>query len=122
VLKIAALDAHEPELWRLAEGVPVIVSRRTPANAEPGVLQLFCPKGYPQEPGDFCRALVDGRWDGVSYHGTDEQMVMALALQAPSIVEVHLHLETEPSELEAGVSLTEYQLQEVVEWTRKIGL
>jgi N-acetylneuraminate synthase len=81
---------------------------------------IYCPPGYPQtiHPRPLCDALDD--WaDGLSFHGTD-WWIPAFAFQHKfcDIVEVHVQLDDEPSELEENVSLKMSDLAKLVEASR----
>lgn len=111
--KIAALDIGSDfpfELMLYMAGmdqkVPRIASSRG-MHLPWADLTLFCPPGYPQDWGAV--ALPDGL-DGVSYHGTEWRIPAALAADYASVVEVHVQLNDQPSELESNVSLTISQL------------
>jgi len=133
--KIARLDNHHADLITAckATGKPVIVSACADSNphyysrgSEKSV-GLYCPPGYPQETFALSHdrfTSTDESWDdpyhGFSYHGTSiEPCVMAATLGA-KLLEVHVQLDDEPSELEANVSLTCTQLAELVTRTRDV--
>ena len=125
--KIAALDAGDEGLsrWVAVAGKPVIRSVRPGAQDVEDLavrgrddFLMLCPTGYPQE-----RACLN--WmnrltyrtvgcDGYSYHGTSSETPALAALCGAELVEAHFHLDTEPSELEANVCLTESQFAGMV--------
>lgn len=121
--KIAALDALNPRMIDIKHairtiGKPIIESRRP---GQPGLmpdadLTLYCPEGYPQTEFELFR-LRSGLL-GFSYHGTDGGVPFVAAVAGATMVEVHLQLAEEPSELESNVSLTEIQLAELIEGVR----
>jgi sialic acid synthase SpsE len=122
--KVARLDNRQAGLRRRIQrtGKPVIVSRDgsevVPWKAD---LVLLCPPGYPQERFGF-RSVFEMDWQdpvpwafhGFSYHGTDPFVPLVAVAAGAKVVEVHLQLEREPSELESHVSLNERQLRELV--------
>jgi len=111
--KIAALDVNTQfaaDVAYLAGRVyrPVIASSRG-ERIDWADLTLYCPEGYPQDELDLApHNLI---LDGLSYHGTDPDIAAFGLRQA--MLEVHVQLDDEPSELEAGVSLTVSQLREL---------
>lgn len=115
--KISALDCErwdfvEKVYWTASRGdASVIVSVRDASQAEKhrslgADLILYCPPGYPQADIDWT-AL--GWSDGLSYHGTNPGKVsapcMVLSGWRASMVECHVELDAEPSELETEVCL-----------------
>jgi sialic acid synthase SpsE len=112
IYKLASLD-HRAR-WLLervrATGARFVIRsvplKRRPAKLLPNEYVLYCPPGYPQVEVDFTR-MRRGKFDGLSYRGTSP-IPPALAFHLGArIVEAHIHLEAEPSELEANISLTE---------------
>lgn len=127
--KIAALDRLSAELRAavLATGKPIITS--TPNgklySAREGDLWLHCPPGYPQIApffrwDAFENDEPDYAVDGFSYHGTDPLPCVVAATLGATMIEFHLHLADEPSELEANVSLTEIQAAQMINDVRRI--
>jgi sialic acid synthase SpsE len=106
--KIAALDVTRAMPSMLVGcDAPVIASS---LNERIGWadLTLFCPPGYPQNP---TTAAYGGRYstghhDGLSYHGTTIRPCLVAMEDGVRLVEVHVQLDDEPSDLEAHVSLT----------------
>lgn len=121
--KLAALDYDRADLFGLvlATGKPVIRSGRTP-RAEPcDALMVWCPAGYPQ--GEAGLSALGMGYRGFSYHGTDPDVPAAAALLYAEYIECHFHLEAEPSELEADVSLNEGQFRRFTNrarWNRSL--
>lgn len=121
--KIAALDALNPKMADIKDmiraiGKPIIESRR-PGQAgtdPPADLTLYCPEGYPQT--DFELFRLRSGLMGFSYHGTDPGVPFTAAVAGAMMVEVHLQLADEPSELESNVSLNESQLADLIEGVR----
>ena len=118
--KLASLDM-EYEAWRRTvhmTGRPVIQSRPSMPDAIDHLsasLTLWCPKGYPQKstPSEMTEAM---KWaDGFSYHGTDVKTPIYAWTMGAQLIEVHVQLNDEPSELEASVSLNMDQLAELCE-------
>ena len=66
--------------------------------------RLYCPKGYPQEPHSINLAAVHR--NGFSFHGTSVAIPMAAIDYGATLIECHVQLDDEPSELEEHVSLT----------------
>ena len=119
--KIAALDNQNDALRTavLATGKPVVVSRRK-AQWQPGDgLVLYCPEGYPQKQVSLTECAG---CDGFSYHGIDP-LVPVYAVTAGDgvhVIECHIQLDEEPSELEANISLTATQFGTMVREIRKL--
>lgn len=120
--KIARLDNAHLWLANACEdmGKPVIVS----SDEKPmGDISLFCPQGYPQahlELDDDTFGPEFYQFEGFSYHGTDPLAPVAAATLGAQLVEFHFHLEAEPSELEASVSLNERQTAWMVSAIRRM--
>ena len=114
VYKLASLDRSQDIFRRnvMMTGKPVIQS--SPVHMElKGVTQLWCPPGYPQ---DVHEVDLEGwmpYFDGFSYHGTDPDVPLYAKECGAKIIEVHVQLDDEPSELEQNVSLTISQLREL---------
>ena len=124
VYKLASLDL-EYEGWRRqvhTTGKPVIQSRPKPLDDDDNLradLTLYCPPGYPQkrEPAAVSEAM---KWaDGFSYHGTDVRHPAHATDYGARLIEVHVQLDDESSELEENVSLTITQLSELCAATKK---
>jgi N-acetylneuraminate synthase len=108
--KLASLDFGKRALNRMVRstGKPVIQSCAHDTAPKTCDVALWCPPGYPQAPQGF-----NGRfrgYGGFSYHGTDPLVPLLAAAHGARVVECHVQLDDEPSELEAGVSLTIRQL------------
>ncbi len=95
--------------------------------------ELYCPPGYPQTQFDFVRGHAGTDYDdcgydgtfgenalGFSYHGTDPLPCIVAATLGAKLIEAHFHLRDEPSEIEANVSLDEYQFAEMVAQVRRV--
>ena len=112
--KLASLDRAQAGFrFRVRQtGKPLIQSSPEPMELQ-GVLQLFCPPGYPQtvKPGEVARAMGD--FDGLSFHGTKLTLPKRAIAAGARLVEVHVQLDDEPSELEKDVSLTIKQLKQL---------
>lgn len=115
--KIASLDRNDRALREYAPGwhKPVIVSHPGPRAPKDECAYLYCPPGYPQSPDMSLRPLNEGRFIGLSYHGTDWAVPAKAVVMGAQMVEFHFHLEDEPSELEANVCLSENDLKELAE-------
>jgi N-acetylneuraminate synthase len=108
VYKVAALD-YRSRKWldtvRMT-GKPIIRSvplAQPPSRMLPNELALYCPPGYPQTAVEY---RLMRRFDGFSSHGTDPLVPIFAVYEGARIVEVHVHLEDEPSALEANVCLS----------------
>ena len=112
--KIARLDNQSALLHALvdATGKPKIVSV-APNQAAHADATLFCPPGYPQEPFD-CTPDIWTAHTGLSYHGTDPAVPMHAVTTGAKLIECHVMLDDEPSELEASVCLTVSQFTTLV--------
>ena len=128
--KIAAIDSQNEGLcrWVAASGRPWIQSVRPGVSKATGQwsddefgeivfhgtepLALLCPEGYPQPNAQL--GALSWTHTGYSYHGTSSEIPALAALCGAKLVECHFHLENEPSELEANVSLNESQFTGMV--------
>jgi pseudaminic acid synthase len=101
---------------------------------------LYCPPGYPQTGFAFRRSVSGTDYDdygdngtfgcdrdggnrnhiGFSFHGSDPRPCVVAATLGAKIIEAHLMLEAEPSELESNVSLTETQFARLVSDVRAV--
>ena len=117
VYKLASLDRSQ-DIFRRAvmqTGKPVIQSTPYWLDAK-GVTQLFCPPGYPQKESKAYLEVAlkaEPRMGGFSYHGTNPEIPLFAKECGAKIIEVHVQLDDESSELEANVSLTISQLREL---------
>jgi sialic acid synthase SpsE len=122
--KIASLDRRAEWLWDavFATGKPFLRSRPDYPDDDNC---LYCPPGYPQER-PALSAIGRGQdeygvgWLGFSYHGTDPLVPVYAVVAGAHIVECHLQLDEEPSELEASVSLGATQFAYMVREIRKV--
>jgi len=137
-LKVARLDNSNDELARVIgqSQRPIIVSYDDSGaiwaryqRATAGRIALFCPPGYPQasfglrRPENFYKFYREGTFDdfdGFSYHGTSIEPPIVAATLGAKLVECHMMLEAEPSELEANVSLTEVQFADMIRRVRAV--
>ena len=115
VYKMASLDIGADSLRHEIRktGKPTIQS--SPSSTSAADATLWCPPGYPQGKianAQMMRALTI--FDGLSYHGTDWKVPANAFKWGAKIVEVHVQLDDEPSELEADVSLTMTDLGKLV--------
>jgi pseudaminic acid synthase len=119
--KIAALDNHV--LWLrnavARTGKPWLVSVRgdEPMPGADGL--LHCPPGYPAQAETvalpyFARNSILG----LSSHCLAPELPVAAVARGCRLIEMHLMLSDEPSELEAPVSLTEWQFRMMVRSVR----
>jgi sialic acid synthase SpsE len=90
------------------------------------IAELYCPPGYPQGNlglGNIRGDTVEGGklgYEGFSYHGTDPMVPVYAVVAGAHVVECHLQLDDEPSELEANISLTGMQFAHMVKEIRKV--
>lgn len=134
--KLARLDNKARSLSTMVAKTrkPLIVSEsewdQAVTRRHVNLARLYCPVDYPQtafaferasEPqwGEFAPGTFDS-FDGFSYHGTDPLPCIVAAALGAKLIEFHLQLCDEPSELEANVSLTQHQAREMIEQVRKI--
>lgn len=118
--KIAALDAGASELHSRvrATGKPILASDRRQTAPTWCDFPIWCPEGYPQTHFAYELAFLEHGYLGVSYHGTDPLIPTVAAAFGAQLIEVHLHLSAEPSELEAAVSLDEVAFARMVQMLR----
>lgn len=131
--KIAALDRHQ---WRLLEAVhatgkPMAVSYDTDDQAgyHPD-LKLYCPPDYPTPVDNIVLpafmditgvrgADMETSWfHGLSSHCLAPELPIAAVARGAKVLEYHVMLADEPSELEANISLDQHALQAMVESVR----
>jgi pseudaminic acid synthase len=120
--KLAALDFGKlPPAFSsalLATKKPVIVSCAWVSAPWDVAYPVYAPPGYPQPEAKLSN-VRKGYW-GYSYHGTNPDVPALSVAYGARFVEVHLHLQDEPSELEANVSLNEHDFRYMVEQVRYI--
>jgi N-acetylneuraminate synthase len=128
--KIARLDNENAALMA-AVGVTkkgtLISCRGGEAAMLRGDLRLYCPPGYPQTEFGLsakkfvCLPLGLGYpFQGFSYHGTSIEPPVVAATLGAKIIECHMMLWDEPSELESNVSLTDVQFGEMIRRVREV--
>ena len=131
--KIARLDNGHSELIVacMKTGKPVMVSTSKPMTMHGDFERLYCPPGYPTQVADV-RLPVFGdlaEWDGaheaeysgfvgLSSHCLAPELPIAAVARGAKLIEMHFHLEAEPSELEANVSLNEREFAAMVRSVR----
>lgn len=129
--KIARLDNMQYDLAAAvhATGKPLIVSVSgddDTAVASAATSVLYCPPGYPQTAFAFAAAEFSPDhmgWhycDGFSFHGTDPFPCVVAATLGAKVIEAHIQLDDEPSELEANVSLTASAFCRMVDDVRRV--
>lgn len=98
--KLAALDHGKRTLLNavMATGKPLVRSCANPTKPSGPGMWLYCPPGYPQAPASLPGPLR--RYDGFSYHGTSWLVPLLAAAWGANVLEVHVQLDDEPSELE----------------------
>lgn len=131
--KIARLDNRT--VWGpLGKSInaPLIVSESQHGESRCAAdIRLYCPPGYPQpnagmfstefdEPHVFDAYNSRPDFNGFSYHGTDTLPCIVAATLGAKLVEFHLQLFSEPSELESNVSLTPKQVREMIDTVRRV--
>jgi sialic acid synthase SpsE len=118
--KLASLDVKKKQLVKMVSetGKPVI--RSAPGDRPPSgdALFLYCPAGYPQPAIDW--TPMHRGFDGFSYHGTDPSIPGLAIAQGAKLIEAHLQLDDEPSELEANVSLTGEAFARLVSGAKRV--
>lgn len=118
--KLASLDYGKRALLNAVRetGKPIIRSCNADRAPNRDDTWLYCPPGYPQ-PDARLSQIREGRYDGYSYHGTDQLVPVLAVAHGARMVECHVQLDDEPSELEANVSLSISQVGEVITMIRK---
>ncbi len=126
--KIAALDNNNDGLEQavMSRRKPVLVSRREPYRDKGlngyGTHSLYCPPNYPTDAKDV--GLPTFRWMGghlgLSSHCLDPLLPIAAVARGCKLIEMHMMLEAEPSELESNVSLTEHQFAQMIRDVRQV--
>lgn len=125
VFKIARLDNKHRWLvdaCRAASpGRGSIMVSSSKEDGPMGDIALYCPPGYPQvdlgldSDAKLFRATNTIRgFDGFSYHGTQPSVLILAATLGAMLIEFHLQLDDEPSELESEVSLTVSQATDAI--------
>lgn len=134
--KIAALDNHQHRLLDsvAATGKPIVVSalrdndvRWPPSRLPRQSVLLYCPAGYPAHDVRMplflsleCGIAGETSWlEGVSLHSKDADAVAVAVARGAKLIEVHFHLRSEPSELEANVSWDELELAAMIDRVRR---
>lgn len=129
--KIAALDNKVEWLFRaaLATRKPVLVSTSGLYPFHGAALTLYCPQGYPTLANNVhllstFRSVNDGQVTipeiaGLSAHCLAPELPIAAVARGCNLIEMHMMLEAEPSELEANVSLTEHQFAAMIQSVRR---
>jgi sialic acid synthase SpsE len=116
----SALDFGKEELTRAVRdtGKPTIES--CPWATAPWDVRypVYAPAGYPQEEAKLSN--IRNKYWGYSYHGTNPDVPALSVAYGARFVEVHFHLQDEPSDLEANVSLNEHDFRYMVEQVRYI--
>lgn len=118
--KIASLDSSKLSLRRMVEGAgkPIVRSLASVRPPDSSGVYLHCPPGYPQDRIDL-GAFKRG-YTGLSYHGTDWLHPLIAAAYGAKLLEVHVQLDDEPSDLESNVSLTVTQLGKLTEGVKRV--
>lgn len=119
--KIARLDNHHAWLGEAvaATGKPIIASGFREKTELAADAWLLCHPGYPSTV-DWLPYFGEGenRWDGLSSHNLDPRLPIAAVARGCRLIEMHVQLDDEPSELEANVSLTVSQFRSMVDDVR----
>lgn len=128
--KIAKLDRMQADLLKsvLDMDTCVIISTDTPdgyASDQAADIVLYCPGGYPcavedvHLPDHFGE---DQNYLGLSSHCLDPALPIAAVARGAQLLEYHFHKINSPSELEANISLNEYQFNQMVRDVRRTEL
>lgn len=84
---------------------------------------LYCPGGYPCGLNDVHLPVAFGyRYHGLSSHCLAHELPVAAVARGCQVIEMHIQLRDEPSELEANVSLDEQQFAAMVRGVRRAEL
>lgn len=128
--KIARLDNAHGGLADAvaATGKPLLVSEAREDESVCSAARtrfLYCPPGYPQERFAFAWKFHDedscgGHFLGFSFHGTDIMPCIVAAATGAKLIEAHMMLAEEPSELESNVSLTQHQFADMIANVRRV--
>jgi N-acetylneuraminate synthase len=113
--KIARLDNKDGGLMVAVRetGKPVIVS--TEANIFPADFNLYCAPGYPATFTWLPEKFTTGGFAGLSSHCLAPELPVAAVARGCKLIEMHVQLADEPSELEENVSLNQFQFKAMVE-------
>lgn len=111
--KMASLDRGAAWLRAalMATGKPLLQSVPDPDSRDG---YLYCPPGYPQKRFGFGNA----HFCGFSYHGTEPLVPLLAWANGAYLIECHLQLADEPSDLERTVSLNEMEFRQMVDMLR----
>ena len=119
--KIARLDNDADVLIDdvVRRGKPVLVSddARYVGRWRSPFTWLYCPAGYPPPAEEIDIPNFkngDENYSGLSSHCLDPRLPIAAVARGAKLLEYHVQLDDEPSELEANVSLTMTQLAQMV--------
>lgn len=128
--KIARLDnANEPLFSAvIATKKPVIISAARHQITEwRNVEWLYCPPGYPSLVDwlpmfgeEAVEAYAPPHFRGLSSHCLDPRLPVAAVARGAKLLEYHVQLDDEPSELEANVSLGQTALRRMVDDVRAV--
>jgi pseudaminic acid synthase len=121
--KIARLDNSQGWLAEAvaAHGKPMIVSEGRSYESVVVAAEkhrLLCHPGYPSEVRWLPRGFDEAGFLGLSSHCLDPRLPIAAVASGAKLLEYHVMLDDEPSELEANVSLTTSQFARMVEDVR----
>lgn len=120
--KISHFECDNKGLVWMAEATekPVLISYQNRPRWDNEFFRIWCPGGYPAEMSDFClRSATHLRdFDGLSSHCLHPLVAPVAVACGIKYLEYHFHLEAEPSELEANVSLNEREFAAMVQSVR----
>lgn len=125
--KIARLDNHQGGLLQAVASRDKWVLVSGHGNADPRygyrIRGLYCPPGYPTPAAEVRLPLrmekVPGDWLGLSSHCLAPELPIAAVARGAKLLEYHVQLDEEPSELEANISLTISQFRAMVDAVRR---
>jgi N-acetylneuraminate synthase len=124
--KVASLDRKSEALRSMLRGHTVVLSTPAPLwNAVwvvADIAVLYCPPGYPTLVSDVHlprRFNPLNGYDGLSSHCLAPELSVAAVARGAKVLEYHVMLTEEPSELESGISLTDRQFADMVQSVRR---
>lgn len=121
--KIARIDNKKTAVRQAARltGKPVLISSDEPDVTNRLDAWLYCAPNYPTELKDVhLPYFPDAGYFGISSHCLNLLLPIVAVARGAKMLEYHLQLDDEPSELEASVSLTASRFREMVERVKRV--